>query len=171
MSYTFTATTICQVFKRHRRLVRLAILALMLTALGGAVAGYGYAVLDWGCLSRAEIERPLTPKQVVEAFNAAGFDLQPTRVPVKLRAGARIYADETQDASIFLVIYRGGRTSTDEAEPVFQSLAGSSQVVAYGIQLLNVDIALTDAQLAKSVNPVVEDLNRSPRPGDRCYIN
>jgi hypothetical protein len=149
----------------------LAILALVLTALGGAVTSYGYTVLDWGCLSPAEIERPLTTSEVMKAFNAAGFDLQPTKVPVGLRAGARVYRHETEDASIFVVIYRRGRTSTHQSQPVFKSLAGSSQGVPYGIQFLNIDIGLTEAHLAKSVNRVVEDLNRSPGPGDRCYTN
>jgi hypothetical protein len=148
----------------------LAIIALTLTAVGGAVAAYGYAVSDWGCPSPAEIERPLTTSEVKKAFSAAGFDLQPIRAPVKPRAGARVYRHDTEDASIFVVIYRRGRTTPDESGQVFQSFS-SPQGMPYGIQLLNIDIGLTDAHLAKFVNSVVEDLNRSPRPGDRCYIN
>ena len=147
----------------------MAILALTLTAVGSAVAAYGYAVSDWGCPSTEEIERPLTAGEVTEAFSAAGFDLQPTRAPVTFWGGARLYARKMKGASIFVLIYPPGRTTPNQSDPVFQSLAGA-QGVPYGIQLLNVDIGWTDAHLAKFVNPAVEDLNRSPRPGDRCYV-
>jgi hypothetical protein len=163
-------------FKRHRRLIRLATVALLLTAFGGAVAGYGYTVSDWGCLSPAELERPLTTSEVRDAFDAPGFNLQPARVPVRLPAGARAYRHETNYASIFVVIYGDVQTSPDLPESTFRSSGGVSQWMRHGIRLLNIDVWLTDSNrrsaqhLAKFVNPVVEDLDRAPRPGDHCYI-
>ena len=166
----------CGVFRRYRGLVRLAIVGLVLTALGGAVAAYGYSVLDWGCPSAAELARPLTTSEVMGAFNVAGFNLQPARVPVRLPAGARAYRHETEGASIFVVIYSDADTSPDVSETVFRSGGGAPQRVRHGIRLLNIDIWLTDADrysaqhLAKNLGPVVEDLDRAPRPGDRCYV-
>lgn len=163
-------------FKRHRGRVRLAIVGLSLAALGSAVAAYGYSVLDWGCASAAELERPLTTSEVVEAFGETGFHLRPTTVPVKLPAGAHAYRHETQDASIFIVIYSDAHTSPDVSQTAFTSRARTPQQMRHAIRLLNVDIWLTDADrysaqnLAKTVERVVETLDRVPRPSDRCYV-
>jgi hypothetical protein len=156
--------------------VRLAIVGLSLAALGGAVAAYGYSALDWGCASAAELELPLTRSEVVEAFGATGFNLRPTTVPVKLPAGAHAYRHETQDASIFIVIYSDAHTSPDVSKTAFTTRAGPPQQMRHAVRLLNIDIWLTDADrdsapnLAKTVDRVVETLDRAPRPSDRCYV-
>lgn len=90
--------------KRRRRTALLVLAGLSLAAVGGTVAAYGYYTLDWGCPSSEELERPIAPEKVVDAFAEGGLSLDLARLPVALPVGARAYHHETEDASLFVVV-------------------------------------------------------------------
>lgn len=155
---------------------------LSVVALGGAIAAYGYYALDWGCPSSADLERPLTLREAVEAFAEEGFALEPTRIAVPLPSGARAYRHETDGATLLVLICDnaciegGGDPFPDMSRVVLKSKQGDVRQVRHGWSFLNLDLWVADEdrrsaqQLVRQLDPVVNDLSRTIPPDDRCYV-
>lgn len=147
-----------------------------------AVGAYGYSALRWGCPSNAEIEHPISSASVEEAFAARGLDLRSSRFPVLLPPRAKAYRHEAEDATVFVVVCdelcggEGPHRVPDITEVVFTSMQGIPQRVRSGIILLNLHIYLTDAdrrsaqRLRRKVEASADELDRNPKPDDRCYV-
>lgn len=179
MSITRRYAHLMSPFKRGRRLAGWALGILLLAALGGAVAAYGYYALRWGCPSNAETQSPRTSQEVEEAFAQAGLELNPARIPVALPPGAAAYRHERANANLFVVVCEG-RACDDQVSDLskveFAAEGGPPQQMRRGVAFLNVFIWATDPdrrsaqRLMKRVYPIVDDLDRIPQPSDRCYV-
>ena len=158
--------------KRKFALSGLAALSVMAFA---STFAYGFYRLDWGCPSPEDLERPIPTREVLDAFDQEGLELEPVRVPVSIPAGAQAYRSESEIATLFVVVCADA-CAVDASEAVFTTHRGSPQRMRHGIVLGNVDIWITDADrrsyqaLVAQVSPVVDELDRSPGPGDRCYV-
>lgn len=169
-------------WKPRRRLAVLALVGLSVAALGGAIAAYGYDALDWGCLPRAQLERPLSTDEVVDAFAEKGLALEPAQVPVVLPRGTRAYRCESEDATVFVFVCddlctEGGPDQLpDVSNTVFKSEQGAPRRMRHGRAFLNVEVWVADAdrrsaqELLPRLDPLVNRLSRTIRPDDRCYV-
>jgi hypothetical protein len=162
----------------RRRLVSLALVALSLAALGGAMAAYGFYALHWGCPSTSELQRPLSTGEVKEAFAGSGLALEPAHIPVALPAGAIAYRREAEGATLFVVVCAGicPEQLPDVTNVVFQSDEGVGQRMRRGWGFLHVFVWAADAdhrsaqQLGRRLQPLMDDLSRTISPDDRCYV-
>jgi len=141
-----------------------------------AIAAYGYYVSDWGFPSPAETERPRAPEDVVSAFADEGIDLDPADVTFRTPAGARVYEYEAEAATLFVMVCRNRCNVPDVATVDFLASQGPPRRMRHGIGFVNVAIWVVDAdrrsgkQLVTQVHPVVDDLDSTVPPDDRCYV-
>lgn len=169
-------------WKRRRRLTGLAPVGLLVVALGSAVAAYGYYALAWGCPSSAELERPLSAGEILDALAEDDLALEPTVAPVALPSGAQAYRRETESATLFVVICDdlcpdgGPSRLPNMSRAVFRSEAGALRRMRHGWASLNVEIWVADADRrsaqaqVRRLHPIVNGLSRTIARDDRCYV-
>ena len=164
--------------------MRIALLALAIAAfaLVAAVAALSYVGGLWGCPSQAELQRPRPPEKVAAAFADAGFTLVRTPLP---RAGARAdraargaatYRYATARARLYVLVC--GVRRFDPPRRLRRPVSVGTprqQVRQFSTLGNNIAIFMTDndrgsgRQLQARVQPVLNDLDSSHQPGDRCY--
>lgn len=167
---------------RRRRLAGLAFVGLSVAALGGAIAAYGYYELDWGCPSSADLERPLSTGEMVDAFAERGLALEPTEVPVAPPPGVHAYRRDAEDATLFVFVCDdlcadgGADRLPNMSKAVFRPERGAPRRMRRGWAFLNVEIWVADGdrrsaqQLVRRLHPLVNDLSRTIPPDNRCYV-
>ena len=158
-------------------------MAIAVFALVAAVAAVAYVGGVWGCPSQAELQRPRPPGEVAAAFADAGISLVRTRLPEAVvrddpaHRGATTYRYATPRARLYVLVCalrcidapRGLRN-----QPV--SVGTPRQRVRQFSTLgNNIAIFMTDndrrsgRELQARVQPILNDLDSSHQPGDRCY--
>jgi hypothetical protein len=148
---------------------RTVLLALALAALiGGAVAGYGYLSLRWGCTSYAEANRPLRPAEVTQAFADGGLVLRP--VPPSIApSGGRVYRHAERNATIVVYVCSKQCVSAPRAFPLrFASGPVGLEIVFRHVRIWATGQPQARARLLNKVSPIVSQLTPSTHEG-RCF--
>jgi hypothetical protein len=154
------------------RLLRLAVGGLVILLIGGAVAAYGFYVLDWACPTG---DRLVTREQVEEAFADEGLVLEPATISAPIPRGARLYRHEGDGAMVYVLVCPRICNGPDTTLMVFAPTQGPDQEDRFGVGFTNVHIWTTDADrssekpLRERIYQIVDE-DLSPPPPDRCYI-
>ena len=164
--------------------MRIALLALAIAAfaLVAAVAALAYVGGLWGCPSQAELQRPRPSEEIAAAFADAGFTLVRTPLPEAVvrddtaYRGATTYRYATPRARLYVLVCalrcidppRGLRRPVSVGAP-------PQRVRQFSTLGNNIAIFMTDndrgsgRELQARVQPILNDLDSSHQPGDRCY--
>ena len=154
------------------RLLRLTLAGLVVAAISGAIAAYGFYVLDWRC---PDEDRLRTPEEVERAFADEGLDLVPTEISAAVPAGARLYRHESEDAMVYVLVCPRACNGPDTTLLSFAPSNGALQFDRYGVGFVNVQIWTTDAdrsserRLREPIHRIVGE-RLAPPPPDRCYV-
>jgi hypothetical protein len=158
-------------------------LALLLVGAGAGYVHYGNEIIRWGCPTTADIERPWSVVEVVDAFEDADLPLEPATVPPVLprpsgaRAyrGAQAFSHRAGDATLHVVICRK-RCSLFFPRPgrpvelrrqARLSRARWPNVVAVVIEL---DDPRAASQLRRELDGPLRELDRSVFYESRCWF-
>lgn len=152
--------------------------ALLALAAAAVVYGrYGYDIWRWGCPSQEELERPRTPEEAEEAFDAEGIALERIAWPAELRKahayeGATVLRHEAERVTLTLVVCKAQcevpRSQVRPGRPREQ--------VRFGFSTTNVAGWITgtdrraDVDLREPLSRAIDGLGTTVHPDSRCYI-
>jgi hypothetical protein len=165
-----------------RHTLAAAVAALVVVGASAAFASNPNHIFRWGCPSSADIERPWSVDEVVEAFEDSGLPLEPTTVrppfprPSGARAyrGAQAFVHRADGATLHVVVCREqcslnlARASTDERRRLYR-LAGEARPNVVAV-VTDVEDPRAADRLRRAIDEPLRELDRSVGYGSRCYI-
>jgi hypothetical protein len=132
------------------------------------VVAYGFLSRRWGCPSYAEVNRPLRPAEVTQAFADGGLVLHP--VPSSIAPpGGRVYRHTEHNATLVVYVCSKECAARTRAFPLrFASGPLGSEIVFRHVRIWATGERQARGQLLHKVSPIVSRLVPGSHEG-RCF--